>query len=337
MPKVSVLMPVYNEKEEYLRSAIESILEQTFTDFEFIIINDGSTNNAKDIILSYKDNRILYIENEQNIKLIKTLNKGISFANGEYIVRMDADDISVKNRLETLVEFMDKNQDIAAAGSHAISIPKPFLYKLAENDKVIKPFNRYIANCMMHPAMIIRASSLKENNLNYNEEYIHNEDYKLWIDLNEKEKLANIPKILLKHRLHENSVSVKYQELQQEITQRIILECLSKDFAQKNRQIQLLIQKTINKELLKAKECYRLEKFLTTVLKKLYKIFDPSIYPYIENTYKNLRKRIHNSTIPSIYLIFYIFISPLNRWIGIDNKERNNIIKSIFNKIIEEA
>ena len=66
MPKVSVLMPVYNEKEEYLRSAIESILEQTFTDFEFIIINDGSTNNAKDIILSYKDNRILYIENEQN-------------------------------------------------------------------------------------------------------------------------------------------------------------------------------------------------------------------------------------------------------------------------------
>jgi glycosyltransferase involved in cell wall biosynthesis len=95
---ISVLMPVYNA-EKYLKESICSILNQTYGDFEFLIINDGSTDKSEEIILSFKDERIVYHKNESNIKLIATLNKGIALARGKYIARMDADDISLPDRL----------------------------------------------------------------------------------------------------------------------------------------------------------------------------------------------------------------------------------------------
>src|SRR5574344_639787 len=112
MPKISVVMPVYNTDETFLRESIESILNQSFKDFEFIIINDGSTNNAEDVILSYKDERIRYYKNDINLKLIKTLNRGLLLAEGEYIARMDSDDISLPTRFQTQVEFLGKNPNI---------------------------------------------------------------------------------------------------------------------------------------------------------------------------------------------------------------------------------
>ena len=113
---VTVLMPVYNG-EMYLREAIDSILHQTFTDFEFLIINDGSTDNSETIILSYDDSRIRYEKNDSNLKLIATLNKGIELAKGKYIVRMDADDISIPDRIEKQVAFLEKNPDVGICGS----------------------------------------------------------------------------------------------------------------------------------------------------------------------------------------------------------------------------
>ena len=92
MVKVTVLMSVYNTEESFLREAIESILNQTFKDFEFLIINDGSTNNAETVIRSYNDSRINYVLNEQNLGLIASLNKGLALAKGEYIARFDSDD-----------------------------------------------------------------------------------------------------------------------------------------------------------------------------------------------------------------------------------------------------
>ena len=107
-PLVSVLMAVYNG-EKYLLEAIESILNQTYTNFEFLIINDGSTDSTEEIILSYSDQRIRYIKNEQNLKLIASLNKGLDLAKGKYIARMDADDISLPDRLEKQVNFLERN------------------------------------------------------------------------------------------------------------------------------------------------------------------------------------------------------------------------------------
>ncbi len=115
-PRVTVLMSVYNG-EKYLREAIDSILNQTFKDFEFLIIDDGSTDSSADIIRSYTDFRIRLIQNEKNIGLTRSLNKGLKLAKGEYIARMDVDDISLPIRFEKQVSFLDKYEDVKLVGS----------------------------------------------------------------------------------------------------------------------------------------------------------------------------------------------------------------------------
>ena len=122
-PKVTVLMSVYNGKR-YLREAIDSILDQTFRDFEFLIINDGSTDSSSDIIRSYDDSRIRLIENEKNIGLTRSLNKGLKLARGEYIARMDADDRSMPERLEKEILFLDKNKNVGLVGTYFLMVNK---------------------------------------------------------------------------------------------------------------------------------------------------------------------------------------------------------------------
>lgn len=326
MPKVSVLMPVFNTDESFLRESIESILNQTYKDFEFIIINDGSTNNAKDVILSYNDERIVYIENEHNLKLIKTLNKGVSIAKGEYIVRMDSDDISLESRIEKSVLFMDSNQDVVAAGTHAIGIPKRIRYKAPSEDIVIKPFLRYIANCMMHPCMIIRTSALKNNNLSYDENYIHNEDFKLWIELNKKGKLSNIPEELLYHRIHENAISVEFAQLQQEITNKILWENLLEDFAPKNKKLKNIAQKIYNKNELTAWEFHIASTFLAKIVVKLRKNFTADFHPYIHNVYRNNLIKLIKLTTPSTKCILAIMFSKLVKVLGENKMELINLV-----------
>lgn len=121
-PKVSVVMSVYNG-EKYLPETIDSILNQTFKDFEFIIINDGSTDKTAKILTSYDDPRIR-IFNQENMGLTKSLNRAISLAKGEYIARMDADDISYPERLKKQVDYLNKNPDIGLVGSKYIRIDK---------------------------------------------------------------------------------------------------------------------------------------------------------------------------------------------------------------------
>jgi glycosyltransferase involved in cell wall biosynthesis len=117
-PKISVVMPVYNGKE-YLALAVESILRQTFADFEFIIINDGSTDNSADIAASYEDPRIKLLHNDKNLGLIPSFNRGLENSRGEYIARMDADDIAFPDRFKKQVAFLDDHPDIALCGSWA--------------------------------------------------------------------------------------------------------------------------------------------------------------------------------------------------------------------------
>ena len=134
-PKITVLMPVYNG-EKYLKESIESILKQTFRDFEFLIINDTSTDESEKIIRSFKDSRIKLIKNEKNIGLTKSLNKGLDLAKGEYMARMDADDISLPKRLEIQVAFMDKNPKIGVIGAWAKVIGE-------SNKKYIKTYSNF--------------------------------------------------------------------------------------------------------------------------------------------------------------------------------------------------
>lgn len=199
MPKVSVLMPVYNG-EKYLKDAIDSILNQTFIDFEFIIINDGSIDNTRKIIESYDDQRILLI-NQENKGLPITLNIGIEIARGEFIARMDADDISEENRLMEQVEFMDQNSEVGICGSNINLINDKsehighMMYPLEHDD--IKA--QMLFNCpLAHPTVIFRKSFLDESGLRYSEG--KSEDYDLWTRSVYITKVANINKYLLGYR-----------------------------------------------------------------------------------------------------------------------------------------
>lgn len=201
LPMISVVMPVYNA-EKYLKESIDSILNQTYTDFEFIILNDGSTDNTEKIILSYDDQRIVYVKNEENLQIVKTLNKGIAISKGKYIARMDADDISLPERFEKQIKFMESNVDISVCGSFLETIGKEekriWKYPITpESIKVTLMFNSPLA----HPSVIIRKSFFDK--AVYSLEYQKAEDYYLWVENSNESKYANIPEVLLYYRLHE--------------------------------------------------------------------------------------------------------------------------------------
>lgn len=202
-PSVSVVMPAYNA-EKYLREAIDSILSQTYTDFEFIIINDGSTDATKEIIQSYTDPRIVYIENEVNSGICVTLNKGLDAARGKYIARMDSDDIALPNRLETQVRYMDSNPGLGASGSDievfGVGIEPHVFTQLHSPEECLAGliFN----SCFAHPTVIIRKSVLDKHNLRYKDEFRGLEDYELWWQIGKYSGLNNIAQPLLRYRHH---------------------------------------------------------------------------------------------------------------------------------------
>ena len=232
MPKVSVLMPVYNTKEEYLREAIESILNQTFTDFEFVIINDGSTNeNIEKVIKSYNDKRIRYF-NQDNHGLIYTLNKGIELCKGEYIARMDSDDISLPKRLEKQVKYLDSNSSVGVIGSWINCFPQGKVVKLISQPKY---FNLLQGNCFAHPSLMIRKSVLKQFNFRYGN-YIHAEDYELWSRMIRYTEFCNIQEVLLNYRCHNEQISVEFSDIQAKTAKKIKQNML--DFLTDDKELQ---------------------------------------------------------------------------------------------------
>lgn len=212
-PKVTVLMPVYNG-EKYLREAIESILDQTFTDFEFLIINDGSTDGSVGIVESYKDRRIRLVHNEKNLGLIASLNRGMELARGEYIARMDCDDISLPLRLEKQVVFMDAHPEIGVCGSWAKVIDENGNVNGSIKALTGKSIKRlcWRPSPFIHPTCIIRSSLLKENR--YSEGYPHAEDYELWLRLSKKTVFFNLKDYLLYYRIHLGNVTNRDRILQ---------------------------------------------------------------------------------------------------------------------------
>lgn len=210
MPKISVVMPAYNA-EKYIGEAIESILNQTFKDFEFIIINDGSVDHTKEIIQKYNDSRIVLLENDKNRGIVLSLNKGLDAATGEYIARMDADDIALMNRLERQAEYLDEHKDIGVLGT-GICI---FGEKIKEQKRVFTTNSEQLKAelifnpCIAHPTVMIRKSVLQKYNLKYNTEFAGVEDYYLWWNIAKVSKIATLPDILLDYRIHESQITKK--------------------------------------------------------------------------------------------------------------------------------
>ena len=233
MVKVSVIMSIYSEPIEWIKEAINSILNQTFTDFEFIIVNDKPSRKENIELLKafqQKDKRIQIVENKQNIGLTKSLNKSLLLAKGTYIARMDADDFSYPTRFEKQVRFLDENKEYVVCGTNIEYFGEN---KIKLTREIIKVENielkaQLIKNsCFAHPTVMIRKQILIDNQIKYNEDFIQAQDYKLWSDLSTLGKYYNIKEILLKYRVSDNQVSKKSSTNQNINGNKIRTSCLS--------------------------------------------------------------------------------------------------------------
>lgn len=207
-PLVSVLLPVYNS-EDYVSLTIESVLQQSLSNFELIIIDDGSTDRTSEIINSFKDSRIRYIKNPTNLKLIETLNKGISLATCELIARIDSDDLMRSDRLERQYNFMSKNINIDVVGTDFFIIDKKdTVKKRLFMPSSPKDINYYInLFCpIAHPTVMFRKSKILASG-GYSIKNLHVEDFALWKRVNNSNNLANIPEPLNYIRKHANNVT----------------------------------------------------------------------------------------------------------------------------------
>ncbi|MDR3061732.1 MAG: glycosyltransferase [Dysgonamonadaceae bacterium] len=225
--KASILLPVYNAAS-FLAESIASILNQSFEDFELIILNDGSKDGSKEIIFAFTDARIRYVENETNLGLIKTLNKGIEICTGEYIIRMDADDICAPERIEKQIRFLEKHPDIGLCGTWAYVIDN----KGVVTGKIINQTSSSFISIsllfsapLIHPSVCFRSSLLKQHP--YHEVPVA-EDYDLWCRLNEYTKIANIPDFLLYYRWHDTNISREKQQIQEQNKETLIRKELLK-------------------------------------------------------------------------------------------------------------
>ena len=216
-PVISIVMPVYNANPDYLRESIESIINQTFRDFELLIIDDGSTETQGiDCIQACRDSRIRLIHNPHDF--VDSLNKGIAESKGKYIARMDADDIMLPHRLQTQYEFMETHPEIDVCGSwmETVGLHNEIVKLQGAHDDIAKSL--LLGNSMAHPTVLLRKSSVCRDGTNlYPKGYDCAEDYKLWTDLAVKGlRFANIQEVLLKYRISDQQVTkIRQKEMQQ--------------------------------------------------------------------------------------------------------------------------
>ena len=214
-PLISVLMSVYNG-EKYLAEAIESILEQTYENFEFIIINDGSTDGSLDVIKKYINNNKIILITRENKGLPYSLNEGIIRSKGKYIARMDADDISLPRRLEEQVLFMERHRDVGVCGCSTLDMYTEKKWILTSYDKRLKA-ELLFSTIFAHPSVMIDKELMIKNNLFYNEDFLQSQDFELWTQMVKYTKFANLKVPLLKYRIVENSIT---READRDIEQR---------------------------------------------------------------------------------------------------------------------
>ncbi|MBO7559978.1 MAG: glycosyltransferase family 2 protein [Alphaproteobacteria bacterium] len=217
-PKVSVIMPAYNV-EKYVGEAIESILKQTFTDFEFIILNDGSTDNTSSIIREYakKDKRIKFIDNKTNKGFIASLNECLDVAQCEYIAKMDSDDISKPTRLAKQVDFLEKHPDYGMVGCGLQAFQDDnFSYMNPPEVRV----GDFLFGCKT-TVFVARREIIEQYHLRFDSNYFAAEDMEFYSRFARYAKIHNLQEILYLYRVHKASVSKEKADIQAETTKKI--------------------------------------------------------------------------------------------------------------------
>lgn len=208
-PRVSVLVPLYNTQEQHLREAVESILNQSFPDFELLLLNDSPSNaRLGEIVAEYRDPRIRYMVNERNMGITPSRNKLLKLARGEYIAIMDHDDFSVRERFERQVAYLDTHPEVGVVGSWVEEFPvRKFIQRPVE-DHDIRLMLMY-GCAVFHSAAMVRRSVLEAAGVQYEEDFSPAEDYALWVRLMPHTRFHNIPEVLFKYRMHEGNTTKK--------------------------------------------------------------------------------------------------------------------------------
>lgn len=222
-PEVSILMPVYNG-EKFLRESIESIINQDFMNFEFLIINDGSIDSSEEIIKSFSDNRIIYVNNIENQGIVKTLNRGLKMAKGKYIARMDADDVSLTNRISEQYNFMEQYPEVMLCGTYAQAINSEGIkgrYILPQTEYEIIKIAQLFNNSFVHPTVMFRSELVKE--FTYCLKHQYAEDYFLFTQVAHKYSVRNINEVLLYYREHDKNTS-SIQLLKVRNSEKLVIE-----------------------------------------------------------------------------------------------------------------
>jgi len=215
VPRVSVIMPVYNA-EPFVGQALKSILDQTFRDFELIIVDDGSGDRSREIVHSFHDERIVSIENGRNLGLTASLNVGLEKARGEFIARQDADDLSLPERLEKQVAFLDSHPTVGLVGC-ALTVINDVGNALTAIPSVVEPLEISAVlsqrNPIAHGTAVIRRTCLEKTGP-YREEFPYAQDYDLWLRIAEIAEVANIPGLLYQWRITRGSITLGKKRLQ---------------------------------------------------------------------------------------------------------------------------
>lgn len=314
--KVSVLMPVYNS-EKFLNEAIESILNQSYTNLEFIIVNDGSTDKSLRIIKSYTDKRIKLINNVENKGIVYSLNKGLENCTGKYIVRMDSDDISYKTRIEEQVSYMEKNLDVVAAGTYIKIFGEKRKEKIMKNPilyEKIKVKSLFTVP-IFHPTAILRREIFQK--IGYTNEYDGYEDFDLWQRLIKAEyKISNLPKVLLKYRIVKTSISNIFQKkLEREYNK------LKKVY--KNSLVNILNDNNVSSRIIDQFTILNLTNLIPLKIKK-----SSDIHEYLELINYLIKENKNNKYYNEKYLKQYLYM----RWSILIIKSKQFLIKYIINK-----
>jgi glycosyltransferase involved in cell wall biosynthesis len=226
MPKLTVLMTVYNG-EAYLRETIASILNQTYKDFRFLIIDNASGDNSREVIRSFRDPRIDLVALPENIGQIAALNKGLALIDTTYVARMDADDISLPRRFERQLAFMESHPFVGVCGTFVITFhgkkENRYTWPCQSDDIKVK----LLFECTIaHPTVMMRKSFFDKHGLRYNESLGHSEDWELWQRGARCFELANIPEFLLRYRIHGANESSRIFHRQREAAEQLDAESL---------------------------------------------------------------------------------------------------------------
>lgn len=215
-PVVSVVMAAYSTKQDYFREAVESILSQTLKDFEFLIIDDGLSEENRLYLAGLADDRLRVLVNERNVGQSVSVNKGIRAARGKYIARMDSDDIALPDRLDEQIAYMEAHEGCIACGGFAERTNDGRIIPSVYPDMESREMGLFFACDMIHPTMVLRRSALEEFGIGYDEEQLYAQDYMIWADVMLWGEIGLVDEVVLRYRVHEGQITSSKRELQDE-------------------------------------------------------------------------------------------------------------------------